>query len=265
VLDLTERKRAEADRENLRQLQADLEHINRVTTLGELSASLSHELKQPITAAITNAQTCLRWLMHDEPPLKEAREAASRIVENGNRAAGIIDHLRSFYKKGSPPERGLVDVNDVIQELLGLLRSEANRYSISMRTDLAAELPKVTADRVQLQQVFMNLMLNGIEAMKDTGGELTIKSGPGQDGYLLISVSDTGVGLPEEKADEIFSAFFTTKAQGSGMGLSISRSIVESHGGRIWAAANPGPGAVLHFTLPTQIIRQVSSFEVDDY
>jgi signal transduction histidine kinase len=148
----------------------------------------------------------------------------------------------------------LVDVNEVIVQMLGLLHSEANRYSISMHTELAAELPKVTADRIQLQQVFMNLMLNGIEAMKDTGGELSVTSKLGQDNYLLISVSDTGVGLPTEKADEIFSAFFTTKPQGSGMGLAISRSIVESHGGRVWANANSGPGATFHLTLPSQAI-----------
>jgi signal transduction histidine kinase len=160
--------------------------------------------------------------------------------------------LRSFYKKGAPLESELVDVNEVVREIVRLLRSEANRCAISMRTDLAAELPKVTADRVQLQQVFMNLMLNGIEAMQDTRGELTIKSELRQDGDLLISVSDTGVGLPAGKAGEIFSAFFTTKPQGSGMGLAISRSIVESHGGRLWATANSGPGAVFYLTLPSQ-------------
>jgi len=144
-----------------------------------------------------------------------------------------------------------VDVNEIIRQMLVLLRSEANRYSIPMRTDLAAELPRVTADRVQLQQVFLNLMLNGIEAMKETGGELTIKSDLGPDGRLLISVSDTGVGLPEEKADQIFNAFFTTKPQGSGMGLAISRSIVESHGGSLGATSNGGRGATFHFTLPS--------------
>jgi signal transduction histidine kinase len=173
-------------------------------------------------------------------------------VQDGNRAAEIIDRLKSFYKRGAPPERELVDVNEVVREMFGHLRSEANTYSISTRTDLAAELPKVTADRVQLQQVFMNLMLNGIEAMKDTRGELTIKSELGQDGYPLISVRDTGVGLPVEKTGEIFNAFFTTKPQGSGMGPAISRSIVESHGGRLWATANSGRGATFHFTLPTE-------------
>jgi signal transduction histidine kinase len=146
----------------------------------------------------------------------------------------------------------LVDINGIIQEMLTLLKGEANRYSVATRTELAADLPKIMVDRVQLQQVFMNLMLNGIEAMKDSGGELTVKSEL-QDGQLQFLVSDTGVGLPMEKMDQIFSAFFTTKPQGSGMGLAVSRSIVESHGGRLWAAANDGQGATFHFTLPIQV------------
>jgi len=251
VMDVTERKRAEEERERLRQLEADLAHVNRVSVLGELAASLSHELKQPIAAAITNAGTCLRWLKRDQPDIERASNAATRIVGDGKRAAEIINRLRSFYKQGAPAERELVDVNEVIREMLVLLRSEANRYSIPMRTDLAADLPSVSADRVPLQQVFLNLMLNAIEAMKDSGGQLTIKSQLGNDGQLLISMSDNGVGLPSEKADQIFNAFFTTKPQGSGMGLAISRSIVESHGGRLWATANSGGGATFHFTLPT--------------
>lgn len=258
VLDLTERKRAETERDRLRQLEVELAHLNRVSTMGELAASLAHELKQPIAAAITNGQTCVRWLLRDKPNVQEARDAATRVVEDGKRAAEIIDHLRAFYKKGAPAERELVDVYEVVREMLRLLGSEANRYGISMRTDLATELPTVTADRVQLQQVFMNLILNAIEAMKDTTGELTIKSEVGQDGYILISVSDTGVGLPVENLDQIFSAFFTTKPQGSGLGLAISRSIVESHGGRLWASTNDGRGATFYFTLPTQTTHTTS-------
>ncbi len=249
--DVTERKRAEQEREKLRELEAELAHVNRVSMLGELAAALSHELKQPIAAAITNANTCFRWLARDEPDVQEAREAAIRIVQDGNRATEIINRLRSFYTKGAPAERELVDVNEVLREMLALLQKEANRFSISMRTEAAAEFPKVRADRVQLQQVLLNLMLNGIDAMKETGGELTTKSELGQDGHLLISVSDTGVGLPAEQADQIFDAFFTTKPHGSGMGLAISRSIVESHGGRLWATSNAGRGAVFCFTLPT--------------
>jgi signal transduction histidine kinase len=228
--------------------------------MGELAASLSHELKQPIAAAIADAKTCLRWLTRDQPDLEEARKATMRTMKDGTRAAEIIDRLRSFYKKGAPPERELVDVNELVCEMLVLLRSEASRYSICTCTDLAAELPKVMADRVQLQQVLMNLMLNGIEAMKDTAaGELTMKSELGQDGQLLISVGDTGVGLPAENADQIFNPFFTTKAQGSGMGLAICRSIVESHGGRLWASANNGRGATFQFTLPAEVTASSSS------
>jgi signal transduction histidine kinase len=217
--------------------------------MGELAASISHELKQPIVAAMTNARTSLRWLKRDQPDMEEACDAIHRIVKDGTRANEIIDRLRSLYKK-VPPQQELVDVNDIIREMVVLLRGEANRYAVSMRMDLPFDLPKITGDRVQLQQVLMNLMLNAIEAMKETGGVLTVKSQM-EDCRVLISVSDTGVGLPSDKTDQIFNAFFTTKPQGSGMGLAISRSIVESHGGRLWATDNDGRGATFHFALPT--------------
>jgi PAS domain S-box-containing protein len=245
--DIEDRKRAEEERERLR---ADLAHVNRVSMLGELAASVSHELRQPIAAAMTDAKTCVRWLKRDQPSVEEATAAAMRIVNDSSRATEIIERLRSLYKKDLP-QRELVEVNEIIREMVELLRAEANQYAISIRTDLVADLPRITADRVQLQQVFMNLMLNAIEAMKETGGLLTVKTQRGGDGQLLISVSDTGVGLPKEKTEQIFDAFFTTKPQGSGMGLSISRSIVESHGGRLWATANNGRGATFHFTLAT--------------
>jgi signal transduction histidine kinase len=216
--------------------------------LGELAASVSHELKQPIAAAMTNAKTCMRWLQREQPDLYEALEAASRIIKDGRRATEIIDRMRSLYKK-SPTQRELVDLNEMVRDMLLLLRGEAYRYSISMHAELAPDLPTITADRVQLQQVLMNLMLNAIEAMKDTPGDLTIKTELGQEGRLLISVSDTGVGLPNENTEQIFDAFFTTKPQGSGMGLSISRSIVESHGGRLWAEHNLSRGSRFWFTL----------------
>jgi PAS domain S-box-containing protein len=250
-MDVTEQKLLEEERERIRQLETELAHTNRVSILGEMAASLAHEIKQPIAAAITSANSCIEWLAHEPPNLDRARAAAARIDKYGNRAAEIIDRIRSLYKK-SPPQRELVDVNGIIQEMLTLLKGEADRYSVAMRAELAAELPKIIADPVQLQQVFMNLMLNAIEAMKDSGGELTVKSEL-QDGQLQFSVSDTGVGLPMEKMDQIFSAFFTTKPQGSGMGLAISRSIVESHGGQLWASANSGRGAIFHFTLPIQV------------
>jgi NO-binding membrane sensor protein with MHYT domain/nitrogen-specific signal transduction histidine kinase len=251
VMDVSGSKRAE---EALRQAQADLAHVNRVTTMGELTASLAHEVNQPIAAAVTNANTCLRWLTRDHPDLEEARAAAIRIVKDGTRATEIISRVRLLFKKGTP-EWELVDVNEVIREMIVLLRGEATRYSISFRTELATDLPQVMGDRVQLQQVFMNLMLNGIEAMKDVEGtrELAIKSQRAENEHILVSVSDTGVGLPPQQPDQIFNAFFTTKVQGTGMGLSISRSIVESHGGRLWAAANSGRGATFHLTLPTKV------------
>ncbi len=248
-----ERKLAREERERLRQAQADLAHINRVTTMGELTASLAHEIKQPTTAALINAKTCLRWLGRDDPDISEAREAASRMVKDVTRAVDIIGRISLPFKKGAL-QRELVDVNELVREMIALLRSEANRYSISIRTELAEDLPKVMADRVQLQQVFMNLMLNGIDAMKEMSGgsELIIKS-EADDGQLLISVSDTGVGLPPEQADQIFRAFFTTKDNGTGMGLPISRSIIESHGGRLWAAGASGQGATFQFTLPARV------------
>jgi len=252
TMDITERKQAEKERERLRQLEADLAHINRVNMLGELATALAHEIKQPIAASITSANACLRWLAHDPPDLERARAAATRIERDGNRAADVMNRLRSFYKKDTPPEREMVDVNDIVQEMTVLLRTEAIRYSITIDVELEADVPNILADRVQLQQVFMNLMLNAIEAMKDIGGELKIRSRLHPEGQLVISISDTGVGLPADNTERIFEAFHTTKPQGTGMGLAITRSIVESHGGRIWATANQGVGATFHFTLPVK-------------
>src|ERR1700757_1540697 len=248
--DITERKRAE---EALRQAQTDLAHASRLTTMGEFTASLAHEVKQPIAAAVTDANTCVRWITRDEPDLKEAREAAWRIVKDAERASEIISRIRLLFKKGTP-QRESVDVNEVAGEMIVLLGDEASRHSILVRTELAADLPHVIGDRVQLQQVMMNLMMNSIDAMKDVDGtrELTIKSHPGEEGQVQISGSDTGVGLPRHQADEIFNAFFTTKTHGTGMGLRISRSIIESHGGRLWAADNSPRGASFCFTLPTR-------------
>jgi len=245
--DITERKRAE---EALREAQSELARVSRANTMGELTASLAHEVNQPIAAAVTNAKTCLRWLARDQPDFEEAREAAVRIVKDGTRAAEIVSRVRLLFKKGVE-QRELVHVNEVIREMIILLRSETTRYSIPVRTELAADLPKVVGDRVQLQQVLMNLMINGIDAMKDVDGtrELVIKSQRGEDEQVLVSVSDTGVGLPPQQAEQIFNAFFTTKSHGTGMGLSISRSIIEMHGGRLWAAGNSPRGASFYFTL----------------
>src|SRR5580693_494432 len=245
--DITERKQAE---EALHQAQKDVARINRITTMGELTASLAHEVKQPIAAAVTDANTCVRWLSRDDPDVEEAREAASRVVKDATRAAEIITRVRQLFKKGTP-EQALIDVNEIIREMIVLLGSDATRYDVSIQTELAKDLPQVMGDRVQMQQVLMNLMTNSIDAMKDLDGtrELIISS-QAEDGQLMISVSDTGVGLPPKQADQIFDAFFTTKPQGTGMGLRISRSIVESHGGRLWAADNSPRGASFHLTLP---------------
>jgi PAS domain S-box-containing protein len=250
--DITERKSAEEQLKKLHQLEADLAYMNRVSVMGELAASLAHEIKQPIAAAATNAKTGLRWLQREPSDIGEAREALSRIVKDVSRAADIIDRNRSLYRRGIP-QREMVNLNELIREMTALLRDAANRHYISVRADLDESLPTIAADRVQMQQVLMNLMLNGIEAMKDTSGELTVRSGKSDDGQILLSVSDLGVGLPAEKIDQVFDAFFTTKTQGTGMGLSISRRIIESHGGRLWACANTGRGATFQFTIPTEV------------
>jgi C4-dicarboxylate-specific signal transduction histidine kinase len=243
-----ERRHAE---EELRQTRADLTHANRVSSLGELTATLAHEVNQPIAASITNANTCLRWLTRDQPDLEEARAAASRIVQDGRRASEIVDRVRLLFKKGIL-QRELVSLNEIIREMIALLESEATRYKIFIRSELAANLPLIEGDRVQLQQVLMNLMMNSLDAMRDVDGarELAITSQRDENGHVLISVSDTGVGLPVQQADKIFNAFFTTKTHGTGMGLRISQSIIESHGGRLSAANNSSRGATFQFTLP---------------
>jgi PAS domain S-box-containing protein len=252
TMDITERKRAEAEREKLRQLEADLGRINRVNMMGELAAALAHEIKQPITASVISASALMRWLAHDPPDLDRARAAACRIEEDANRAANVIDSLRSFYKTGTPSDRQLIDVNAIIEQMSGLLRGEADRHTITIYSDLETDTPKILANPVQLQQIFMNLMLNAIEAMKDAGGTLTIRSRINPENRLFVSISDTGIGLPAESTELVFEPFHTTKSQGTGMGLTITRSIVESYGGRVWATANQGKGATFHFTLPRE-------------
>jgi len=253
VMDVTESRQAEEEHERLRQELANLAHLNRVSTIGELTASLAHEIKQPIGAAVTNADACVRLLDRDQPDLPEAREAALEMAKDARRAAEIIDRLRSLYQKGSS-QLETIEINEVISEMVVMLQNDANRHSVTIRTVLAEGLPMVMADRVQLQQVLLNLMLNGIEAIRPGSGELSIKSKVGDDSQLLISVTDTGVGLPTESREQIFNPFFTTKSRGTGLGLAITRSIVESHGGRIWATSNSGPGATFYFTLPSRSV-----------
>jgi PAS domain S-box-containing protein len=248
LTEVDDRKRAE---EALRQAQGDLARINRVTTMGELAASLVHELSQPISGAMTNANTCSRRLGEDKPDLDEVRVAVTRIVRDAQRAAGIIGRIRSQFEKGSVNSETL-SLSEMLRETVGLLRDEATRYNISVRTELAVDLPQIVGDRVQLQQVAMNLIVNSIEAMKDVDGirELVIKSQREENEQILLSVSDTGIGLPPQLAEQIFEPFFTTKPHGTGMGLRISRSIIESHGGRLWAVGSPGRGATFHLNLP---------------
>lgn len=251
MVDITERKRAEEAGDRLRQLQADLAHINRVNTMGELTAALAHEIKQPIGAAVTNAEACVRFIDRDETDLPEVREAALEMSKDVRRAAEIVDRVRLLYQKGAS-QLETVDLNQVIEELATMMGDEASRHAVAIRNNLAHGLPNVMADRVQVQQALMNLMLNGIEAMQGRGGELRIESQLGRDAQVHISVSDTGVGIPVENLDKIFNAFFTTKSGGTGLGLAITRSVIESHGGHIWASANSGGGVTFRFTLPTK-------------
>ncbi len=233
----------------LQQARAALAHRQRVGMLGEVAASLAHEIKQPIAAATIDAQVCLRALSDKRLDEHGAREAASRMVTAAMRADEIVRRTTALYRKDST-QRARVDVNAVIREMVALLRQEAAASSIAIRSELAMDVPDIMADRVQLQQVFMNLMLNAIDAMKGTGGDLTITSEQREGREVLIGVSDAGVGLPTDNPDQIFDSFVTTKPDGTGMGLAITRSIVESHGGRLWARANSGPGATFLFTLP---------------
>jgi len=241
------------ERERMREELAHLGHLNRVSTMGDLAASLAHEIKQPISAAMTDARTCSRCLTRDRPDLAGAQAAASRVVKDVTRASEIIGRVSSLFKKDSLQHEE-VDINQLIQEMIALLRGEASRHSILIHSDIALDLPTITADRVQIQQVFMNLMLNGIEAMKNmnTPGNLTVRSQRDDSGQLLISVMDTGVGVPAEKMDQIFNPFFTSKPEGTGMGLPNSRSIIESHGGRLWAVSSPESGSIFRFTLPIE-------------
>jgi PAS domain S-box-containing protein len=249
VTDITERKRAGEEHARLRQLEADLARINRVSMMGELAASLAHEIKQPIAGAAINAATCLRWLQYEPPRIEEVRSKVLAIVNDVKRASDIIDRNHSFYRRGSS-QREPIDLNEIIRHMIAVLRDAADRNCIAIRAELDPALAMTSADRVQLQQVLMNLMLNGIEAMKGDSGTLTITSKPGEDGQLMVSVGDSGVGLPAEGAKRIFEAFFTTKPDGTGIGLPLSRRIIESHGGRLWANANTPRGAVFHFTVP---------------
>jgi C4-dicarboxylate-specific signal transduction histidine kinase len=258
VLDLTERKRAEAEaRESegrYRAVQMELAHANRVATMGQLSASIAHEVKQPIATTATNAAAALRWLGAQPPNLEEARQALGRIVETSHRAGDVVDRIRALIKK-APPRKDRLDINDAIREVVELTRGEAVRTGVSAQTHLADGLPPIHGDRVQLQQVILNLIVNAVEAMSgvEAGArELLISTGKVEPDGVLVAVRDTGPGLTPATFHRLFDAFYTTKPSGLGMGLSICRSIIEAHGGRLWAEANEPRGAVFQFLTPTQ-------------
>ena len=247
--DLTDRVR---ESEALQEAQAELAHVTRVMTLGELTASIAHEVNQPLAAIVADANASLHWLAASPPDLGSVREALDAIVKDGHRASEVIQRIRQLATKTSP-QKARLDMNDVIRDVVPLIGTEMRSHEVSLRIDLAPALPPVLADRVQLQQVLINLVMNGIEAMASIDGrsrELVIRSQPGDDDHVVVAVQDAGVGIDAQKTDQLFSAFYTTKPDGMGMGLSISRSIIEAHGGRLWATPNPDHGATFHFALP---------------
>jgi PAS domain S-box-containing protein len=255
-IDITDQKRAEeklrASEQRLLDAQMELARVTRVTTLGELTASIAHEVNQPLAAAVANAQACLRWLDHDTPDLTAVRRSVEWIIDDGNRASEVIRRIRALAKK-SDIERVPLDVNDVIRETIGLVQRELFSQQVSLRMELAPALPMIRGDRVQLQQVIINLVMNGSEAMQsiaDRPRELTIRSSQDEAQQVLLSVTDCGVGISAEVADRLFEPFFTTKSSGMGMGLSICRSIVEAHEGRLWVTTNGPFGTTFQLTLP---------------
>jgi PAS domain S-box-containing protein len=257
VLDLTERNRAEAEasesERRYRETQTELAHANRVATMGQLTASIAHEVNQPIAAAVTNAHAALRWLSAQRPDLEEVRLALGRIVENGDRAGEVIGRIRALIKN-APPRKDRLAINGAIREVIDLARGETAKNGILVQTELAGGLPIIQGDRVQLQQVMLNLIINAVEAMScvhEGTRDLLIGSAKVESG-VLISVRDSGPGLPPASLERLFDAFYTTKPTGLGLGLSICRSIIEAHGGRLWASANVPRGAIFEFTLPAQ-------------
>jgi C4-dicarboxylate-specific signal transduction histidine kinase len=240
--------------EALMKTRADLAHLSRLFTMGELTTSIAHEVNQPLTAVVTNGHACVEWLSANPPDLAEARQSAERIIQDGTRAGKVLGHIRSLFRKEAPA-RDWLDMNDVIRELTEFLRGEALNHRLALRTDLAVDLPRVRGDRVQLQQVVLNLIMNAMDAMQGTSDpakEIWLRSRGEDSTGIRIVVDDCGVGLSAETAEKIFQPFFTTKEQGIGMGLSISRSIVESHAGRLWASPGASGGAVFQFTIPIE-------------
>jgi PAS domain S-box-containing protein len=250
--DVTVAVRAEQAEAALQRLRAEFAHATRVTTLGELTASIAHEVNQPLAAIVANAEACLRWLDREPPDLDEARHAAERIVKDGGRAGEVTRRVRALLNKADTRMASL-DINDVVEEAVALVQRELFSHGVSLRMELTPALPLVLADRIHLQQVIINLVINGIEAMQaatDRPRKLVIRSQQDEGYLVLVTVEDCGDGISTENADRLFDAFFTTKSSGMGMGLSICRSIIEAHGGRVWAAPRFPRGAAFHFTLP---------------
>jgi C4-dicarboxylate-specific signal transduction histidine kinase len=249
VMDVTELRRSE---EALRQAQAELAHVSRTMTLGGLAASIAHEIRQPLTAIVADAAASLRWLAESNPKLDMVREALVDIVADGRRAGAVIERIRKLAAKNDPQKTAL-DVNDLIDGVVPLVRLELLKHHVSLRTDLTSAVPPVLGDRVQLQQVLINLVMNGVEAMAavdDRPRELVIRSETDDEDRVVVAVQDVGVGLDPSHADRLFTAFFTTKPNGMGMGLAISRAIIERHSGRLWAIPNSTHGATFQLSLP---------------
>jgi PAS domain S-box-containing protein len=251
VMDVTASKRAE---EQLNLLRAELAHVTRVTTLGELTAAIAHEVNQPLTGLVISGNACLRWLSGETPNLPAARRAVERMINDGSRAGEVISRIRAMVKK-SPPRRDKLSINSTLMEVIALIRVELQRNNVSLRTEFCDELPLVPGDRIQLQQVILNLIMNAIDAMSGVAHpqrELLLASAKDGPSSVLVTVRDSGTGLDEASLDRLFDAFYTTKAHGMGMGLAINRAIVEAHGGQLWATANVPQGAIFQFRLPTQ-------------
>jgi signal transduction histidine kinase len=253
ALDITERKQVEQERARLRQLEADLAHINRVSMMGELAASIAHEVNQPLSGIVSNASACMRWLAADPSDLDEVREAVRDIVRDGKRAGAVIARIRALTNRAAQVLSEKLDLKETISEVLALVGDETKKRGVAVRSQFASDVSPVSGDRVQLQQVVLNLIMNAMEAMNtvdDSAREIVITAQNLDEDQVVVNVEDSGTGLDPNVAKRVFDAFYTTKPGGLGLGLSISRSIVESHGGRLWATANVGPGTTFHFTLP---------------
>ncbi len=253
--DVTESKRAEKE---LRRLQMELAHATRVMTMGALTTSIAHEVNQPLAGVVTNGNACLRWLAIDPPDLEEARDAVNRIIRDGIRASEVIKRTRTLLKK-SPPEKRTLDINEIVGETISLAQYEIQKNKILLQTQFSMELPMIAGDKIQLQQVLLNLLMNGIDAIKtatDGAARLSVETRNYEADKIIVAIKDSGVGLDAGSLEKIFESFYTTKKEGMGMGLSISRSIIEAHGGRLWAIPNDGEGATFQFTLPVGSVKE---------